>query len=209
MTTDLDHLALTLGGRPVHGSWDRIRRYCGLPWSGGPPETWAFPYYDAIVTDPGALEPIDVLASSALHVGLNQPELAAFAERRVDLEAWLTAIPPATQLIDRDPAVADLLHTLPTFDERISTTLLAKVLHRKRPHLVPLVDRDVLDHYRPVTGVRSATAAWRPLLDVIAGDLDRNAEPLNAMASALDDELGTALSPLRLLDLALWTRSMP
>jgi hypothetical protein len=57
--------------------------------------------------------------------------------------------------------------------------------------------------------VRSATAAWRPLLDVIAGDLDRNAEPLNAMASALDDELGTALSPLRLLDLALWTRSMP
>jgi hypothetical protein len=209
MTTDLDHLALTLAGRPVHGSWDRIRRYCGLPWSGGPPETWAFPYYDAIVTDPETLEPVDVLATSALHVGLTRPELSAFSERRADLEQWLAAIPASTHLADQDGGVLELLHALPTFDERISTTLLAKVLHRKRPHLVPLVDRDVLDHYRPVTGVRSAIAAWRPLLDVIAGDLDRNAEPLNAMASALDDELGTALSPLRLMDLALWTRSMP
>jgi hypothetical protein len=67
MTTDLDHLALTLGGRPVHGSWDRIRRYCGIPWSGGPPETWAFPYYDALAIDPDTLEPVDVLATSALH----------------------------------------------------------------------------------------------------------------------------------------------
>ena len=43
--------ALVLAGRAIPDAGDRIRRYCGLPWSGGPPETWAYRYYDAVPTD--------------------------------------------------------------------------------------------------------------------------------------------------------------
>lgn len=207
MNTDFDQIVLDIANRPVTGSWDRIRRYCGLSWSGGEPETWAFAYYDAITTDPDTFGPIDVVVTSALHPGLSRTDLAAFVDRRCDIDAWLADVASDTHLVGRAPATLERLHDLRTFDDRISLTLLSKVLHRKRPNAVPLVDGEVLDAYRPVTGERTATAAWDPLVDAIADDLDRNTGPLDAMATQVTSELGVTLTPLRALDIAIWTRS--
>ena len=39
---------LELGGRELPDALDDVRRYCGLPWSGGQGEVSAFLYYDAL-----------------------------------------------------------------------------------------------------------------------------------------------------------------
>lgn len=82
--------------------------------------------------------------------------------------------------------------------------MLTKVLHRKRPSLIPLVDRALLDWYRPVTGERTATAAWPALLHALRGDLTANEVVLGRMSEALEDEIATVVSKLRLVDIAIW-----
>lgn len=44
----MEDLPFVAAGREVPRALDRVRRYCGLPWSGGPPETWAWQFYDAL-----------------------------------------------------------------------------------------------------------------------------------------------------------------
>ncbi len=46
----IDDLPIVAAGREIPDALDRIRRYCGLRWSGGPPETWAWPYFDTVTS---------------------------------------------------------------------------------------------------------------------------------------------------------------
>jgi hypothetical protein len=83
--------------------------------------------------------------------------------------------------------------------------LLSKVLHRKRPSLIPLLDRHIIDWYRPVTGERSATLAWAPIIRAMQQDLvgDVNGS-LTEIADALRLELASPPPAIRLIDIAIW-----
>lgn len=204
MEEQLREFSLELGGRTVEGVWDRVARYCGLPWSGGPPETWAYRYYDVLDTDPSTITPLDVLAAAALHPGLARSDLAYFTDRRGDLEAWLASFPANARLREADDSVLDRLVELGA-GPGPSLSLLTKVLHRKRPELIPLVDRHLLDWYRPVTGERSARAAWPDLLRALRDDLGGlNALLLAMMGVELEKQTGRQTSHLRLLDISIW-----
>ena len=48
----MQELEIVAAGREIPDALDNIRHYCGLAWSGGPPETWAWDYYDAVPTPP-------------------------------------------------------------------------------------------------------------------------------------------------------------
>ena len=67
-----------------------------------------------------------------------------------------------------------------------------------------LVDRHVVDRYRPVTGERRPLEAWPGLIEALAADLERNAESLAAIRSVLWGELGADVSALRVCDIAIW-----
>ena len=82
MNSNAATAGLVLAGVPSPHAVDRVRRYCGLPWSGGPPETWAFRYFDAIETDGDRLEPTDVVSAAALHPGVSRSDLTFFHDRR-------------------------------------------------------------------------------------------------------------------------------
>lgn len=189
---------LVCAGRLVPDAVDRIRRYCGIAWSGGGSEVWAYAYYDTLPTGPlNELGPADVLAASALHPGLSRADLEYFVVARLRLEDWLAGLPDV-DLADAAEADVAGLRVLPTLTGGlVSLSLLTKVLHRKRPGLIPLCDRSVLDWYRPVTGARGEKA-WPALLDALHADL---ANPDN------DAVLATAPSGirrLRALDIAVW-----
>ncbi len=99
----------------------------------------------------------------------------------------------------------------------LSISLLSKVLHRKRPHLIPLLDRHIIDWYRPLTGKRAAAEAWPPLVRSLRSeelDLERRhlmSTALNRIEDALwpamdrDDRPG--LSWIRAVDIAIWMGS--
>ena len=205
--------ALVLAGRAIPDAGDRIRRFCGLAWSGGPPETWAYRYYDAVPTDDSdRISPVDVLSAAALHPGLSRIDLGYFVEQADRLAHWLSRIPREVDLADADDELLDRLGEVSAWDEPVGLALRTKVLHRKRPRLLPLFDRAVVDWYRPVTGQRAAATAWAPLLVALREDL---ASPANQAAiteicgsvrSALDGPLPTSL---RLADIAIWMGARP
>jgi len=201
----MNHIPIQVGGRDIPDALDRIRRYCGLPWSGGSPETWAYKYFDLVPSEsPDEVTPVDVLAAAALHPGLSRSDLAFFVDRADDLSGWLRRVPVDAELRSADSELLAHLDALIDFDD-VSITLLSKVLHRKRPSLIPLLDRHIIDWYRPVTGERSATLAWAPIIRAMQHDLigDGNGS-LSAIADALRPELASPPSAIRLIDIAIW-----
>jgi hypothetical protein len=202
---------LVCGGRSIAGYANNVRRYCGLTWSGGSSETWAFRYYEGVATGSGdAIEPCDVLACAALHPGLLHSDLAFFAERADVFETWLTTLPGDVDLADADEPTVAHVASLPDLTDEVGLALLSKVAHRKRPRLVPLFDRAISDWYRPVTGIRGV-AGWRSLVDAVRQDLDEatNRRVLADLHSELTADLGTTVpSALRLMDIAIWMSSV-
>jgi hypothetical protein len=81
---------------------------------------------------------------------------------------------------------------------------LSKVLHRKRPWLIPLFDREVIDWYRPLTGQRRAIDAWEPLLHHLAQDLQTNRDPLAEFRLVLCMLHNVTVSDLRTIDIVIW-----
>lgn len=186
---------LIMADRPLPHAADHLRRYVGLPWTGGAPEVWAYPYFDVLPdTDPLDVLPVDVLAASAVHPKLTQRDLTWFVERRDQLREFLASI-ENTDLAVTDPAGLDVL--LELAGTGVELSLLTKVLHRKRPKLVPLLDRRLTDWYRFTLTARGA-ASWPELTRALAHDLAANQEPLDDLQKFIP------LSHLRLADIAIW-----
>lgn len=200
--------ALVCAGRPVLNARDQIRRYCGLPWSGGEPETWAYEFFDAIPTGPGdQITPADLLPSAALHPGFGRDEAVFFNTGGAEAcEEWLSGLPLNVDLADADEQTLERLSELPRISEKIGLSIVSKVVHRKRPSLIPLFDRAIVDWYRMVTRVRGE-AAWPALIRALKADLamDENRGFFSDTRDELALELsGPIPSDLRLLDIAVW-----
>lgn len=202
---ELRSIPVRAAGRTIDGAWNRLARYCGLDWSGGTDETWAFRYFDATVNPTGRLGPTDLLAAAALHPQLTRNDLRFFHDERRTLQDWLDDI-------DRERGLGgaraeDLRHLaqMATWDVPVSFSLLTKVLHRARPLMIPLVDHHILDWYRPLTGERAARKAWPALLRAMRDDLDMfNSMSLTRLARGIEDATFERLSNLRVLDIVLW-----
>jgi hypothetical protein len=215
---EMEEFPLVVAGRTLPDALDRIRRYCGLAWSGGPPETWAWHYYDAVPTEQDDhVTAVDVLCAAALHPGLGRADLAFFRERHTELSAWLRDMPQDSRLWETSDEVVEHLASLPERFPKVSVSLLSKVLHRKRPHLIPLLDRHVVDWYRPVTGKRVMAQAWGSIIRAMREDeLDGERRLLYAIAfSEIEQELWSGtdaddrprLSWIRAIDIAIWMGS--
>lgn len=213
----MNDLPIVAAGREVPDALDRVRRYCGLAWSGGQPETWAWHYFDAVATPhDDVVAPTDVVCAASLHPGLTRDDLAYFREESESLTSWLRMIPVDARLWELTDAQLRHLATLPELDPP-SLSLTTKVLHRKRPHSVPLLDRHVIDWYRPVTHKRAATEAWGPLIETMGEEeQDDERRLLFAIAAGgLESELWPDLavddrprmSWLRIADIAIWMGS--
>ena len=118
---------LISAGRTVEGHADLIRRYCGLAWSGGPPETWAFRYYEEVPTRNGdVIDPFDVLTCGALHGGFSRADLAFFFEQKELLESWLIGIPDDIDIAGADESLLREIASLPELTDEVGLSLLSK-----------------------------------------------------------------------------------
>lgn len=199
-------LGLTAGARPIDDAWERIRRYCGAPDHDGRSETWAFQFYDAVDSDPAALAPVDLLVASALHPGITRTHLEHYVGGQQAMADWLATLPTDLRLDDADESLLDELATLSLRWRGLGLSLASKVLHRKRPELLPLIDRHVLDRYRLLLPGKRADRpeVLRALLEALGADLRRNAEPLAQICNHIRDAGLPRLTPLRALDIAVW-----
>ena len=200
---------LELGGRELPDALDDVRRYCGLPWSGGQGEVSAFSYYDALPErrEDDVVRPVDVLSTAALHPGLRWRDLQYFSWETPKLEAWLQTIPRGVDLADADEHLVEEIAQVPErFDGHPGLSILSKVLHGKRPRLIPILDRTLTDWYRPISS-RRGESAWQDCVRLLHGDLaaPSNRTILRAIRSELGVELGAVVpSELRIADIAIW-----
>jgi hypothetical protein len=140
-----------------------------------------------------------------------------FVER---VEPLLADIPVDADLRDYDPELAQV-QTL--FEAAVSipgvlVPVTTKILHRKRRRLIPILDNVVLDHYLKASGAAKqmwktqdksrAPAVAKQVLVLFRQDLLECYEPLRDL-SAMAEDAGYPVTPLRFLELLIWSQVEP
>jgi Family of unknown function (DUF6308) len=193
---------------------DRMLRFCRNE----------FAYYDAIPSaDPNRIDPLDVLIT----VSVNSRVDTAKRVRQVH-EGMASRCDPLLPSISEDANLADLdmwhqplrdlLHEAVQAPKVLIATA-TKVLHRKRRFLIPMLDSVVLRHYlaaKPASYRACVESDYRSkaaegAMDAVRGflgDLLAAQTEIQAIRESLDTE-GYAISPVRILEVLIWTEIEP
>jgi len=178
-------------------------------------DRFGYPAYDSFGSDgPWRISDADFVAPVLLNAEMNSRTFYALEAIRHHLERWLVDIPLDARLVEAGPTelqrLGDLFSVLDSDDLPVDArgSILAKVMHRKRPAFVPLYDRFVDYCYRgadnaPVSKDRKRT--WKeflPLLgQAIIDDLTSGQEFFREVAGLANDPV---ITTLRALDIVAW-----
>lgn len=175
---------------------------------------YAYPAYDNLVTNGSSrLVDGDLLAPLLLGAHLDPGRFSLLREMLPALEAVADLPPVAMQDADEDHVmcVAGLFGILdePRYSgSGIRGTVVSKVLHRKRPDLVPLYDSRIFEAYTAPGAIPGGTdRPWQQFMALLCTQMrdDLNAE-VDAFAAL--EELaageGSPVTRLRILDILVW-----
>lgn len=217
------HLAVELGGdsgqrSPGERSVDLMVRVGGLEISAetalelvhkyidGEVAPWAHRSYDVYTTnnDSNRLADGDFLAPGLLGVPVDSPTFVHLRECRLNLEQFLAEIPDDVSLVDATEETLDAIgRPFGVIDDGLVSgargVILSKILHRKKPALVPIFDQFVWVVYRTRTG-EEAKRSWPAFITTLATEMRSDLQG----ATGLWDRWEPATSALRALDMAVW-----
>ncbi|MEU4394366.1 DUF6308 family protein [Kribbella sp. NPDC023855] len=177
---------------------------------------WAYPAYDAYQprSDPNRIEDADLLAPVLLNV--NRLTLKAYyglLQQRPRLQAWLTEIPQDAKLTSAEDQDLEPIRMLfgvlddPGIPD-VRGTILAKILHRKRPDFIPLYDERIRRCYQDTERAPVPPQRGRPwgdffvaLATAMRKDLVDQHETWSEIA---DLATNPPISHLRALDIVAW-----
>jgi hypothetical protein len=175
---------------------------------------YAFPSYDRLVTNgSAALVDGDLLAPTLIGAEVDRGRFALLREMLPALGGIASL--PAVPLEQADDSVveqvADLFAVLdaaPYAGKGVRGTIISKVLHRKRPDLVPLYDSRIFESYTaPGALERSTHRTWREFMALLCQQMRAD---LQTQSAAFDELVGVAgdagalLTRLRILDILVW-----
>jgi hypothetical protein len=179
-----------------------------------PRNGYAYPAYDLLVTN-GSTELVDgdLLAPVLMGVDLDRARFSLLRDMLPALEAVSELPDVALQDADDDHVlcVAGIFGMLdePRYAGRgVRGTIVSKVLHRKRPDLVPLYDSRIFQAYTaPGAVLRSTERSWQTFMALLCmqmrADL-RAEEKAFAELEALAAEHEAPVTRLRILDILVW-----
>jgi hypothetical protein len=151
----------------------------------------------------------DAQIANRIGARMSAGQIDALMTRKQPIESALRRIPGSSSLAEQAEAVPwDAIHDLFQAVSGISGVGLAKAtkaLHKKRPHLIPMLDSFVGGYLRSVDqiSVGSFADVALSLTRSYKVDLDANAETLESVQHDLNDR-GYTLSLCRILDLYTW-----
>jgi hypothetical protein len=179
---------------------------------------YAYPAYDRLVTNGSAtLVDGDLLAPSLIGAEVDRGRFLLLREMLPELSA-VVELPPVRIEEASDDVLAQVAGLFAVLDRApyagkgvqsgIRGTILSKVLHRKRPDLVPLYDSRIFESYTaPGALERSTHRTWREFMALLCGQMRAD---LQAESEAFDELVGVAgdagalLTRLRILDILVW-----
>ena len=169
-------------------------------------------YDSAPVAQDDTLTESDVRVANKFVARMSSAVITGILARRVDIDAALKRIPARSSLTDAESAIPwDALHALiAAFDDvpAVGLARITKVLHRKRPALIPILD-SVVEGYlvgieRPPPGSRADRAV--ALTRTYKREMDLNREALACLRLRLTAH-GINLTECRLFDVFAWMYS--
>lgn len=184
-------------------------------------EEWA--YYDGLPDrDPMHILPDDVLATVAMNSFVNDAAKVRSVHRGIAeaCDPVLTLIPADADLLSFDPEL-ELAKSL--FDAAcgvrgVLMPVATKVLHRKRPAFIPMLDNVLVEAYLDATGMgnlraktqdgKTAGGVGVTVLRAFRQDLAGALDPLSEKLSLLD-AAGAPVTAVRLLEVAVWIATEP
>lgn len=175
---------------------------------------YGYPAYDTLETNssPGLVDG-DLLAPVLLGAHVDTGRFALLREMLPALEAVADLPEVALQDADDDHVlcVAGLFGILdePRYAGKgIRGTIVSKVLHRKRPELVPLYDSRIFEAYTAPGAIpRSTDLAWQQFMAMLCTQMRDDLQAEAAAFTALEQlaaERGTPVTQLRILDILVW-----
>lgn len=176
--------------------------------------SWSFPAYDRLVTNSSAvLVDGDLLAPNLIGAEVDRGRFLLLRELmpRIAGVADLPAVgldAADDEVVDQVAALFAVLDEAPYAGRGVRGTIVSKVLHRKRPDLVPLYDSRIFESYTAPGAIeRSAHRSWRDsmslLLRQMRADLRDERVGFDALV-AVADAVGAPLTRLRILDILIW-----
>jgi hypothetical protein len=197
-------------GLMVEHALDRLSAFCAEEYA----------YYDAIPSaDPDRINPVDILATVPMNSFVNSADRIRSVHRGLveNCERLLPGLPEDADLRTFDLEPVQRLLDAACQVRWVLVPVATKVLHRKRRSLIPMLDRVVINAYRNL-GIRvsgaalevgsRAAAAVMPVLEAFRADLMGSWDELQGLAVSLA-ESGFPLTPVRLLELLIWTQTEP
>jgi hypothetical protein len=177
---------------------------------------WAYPAYDAYQapSDPHGIDDADLLAPVLLNV--NRLTLKAYyglQDQRHRLQEWLAAIPWDAELINaEDDDLEPIRMLFGVLDDPgipdVRGTILAKILHRKRPGFIPLYDEYIRRCYQDTERAPVPPRRGRPWGEFFVALAMAMREDLidqyDTWAEIADLATEPRISLLRALDIVAW-----
>lgn len=176
--------------------------------------SWSFPAYDQLVTNGSAvLVDGDLLAPVLIGTAVDRDRFLLLRELMPRI-AGVADLPRVALQDADDDAVAQVAALFAVLDDApyagrgVRGTILSKVLHRKRPDLVPLYDSRIFESYTAPGAIeRSVHRSWLDsmtlLLTQMRADLQAEADAFAALERVAAGA-GAELSRLRILDVLVW-----
>lgn len=205
-------LALKSGCRIVE-PLDRLRRFCAEEYD----------YYDAVLDhDPDHVSPGDVAITIAVNSFVNTAARLRQVHRGLAEHCDpILARCPVDADLNADDAPLDLVEELLAAAVNAPYVLIpvvTKVLHRKRPLLIPMLDQVVLDYYLnaldradlrgSTQDKKKAATTAMIVLRALRSDALAASRELDELKLVLGGE-GFHLTPIRILDILLWSEVEP
>lgn len=191
-----------------------LARYCS------PTSRYAWPHYD-IDDTPDELTPTDLLAPAMLSYPIRRDYFEQMLQRSGDPNPYARLHEAMQRVIDDTDAATAAFDKVPAnelanrdrpgwgcvleaFDATsgcrgITPVAVSKILHRKRPWLIPLIDSRVHTFY--------GTRTNGELVERIHGDLTTHADLLDKWRAPYTLRNDTKMTPLRALDIVIWMRN--
>ncbi|MGH7814135.1 MAG: DUF6308 family protein [Candidatus Binataceae bacterium] len=175
---------------------------------------WYDQYDATYVANDSILRPYEMSLSAWLNSGITGNELDRIWQRRQPIEEALGAIGGEVDLIELGEcgaqecaaSVQNVLRLICV--EGVALSKATKILHKKRPRLIPIFDTYVSDHYIPNLGWRDRDyqVSHFPAVYVrFAQDLRAIFEEVRNVRGDLNQQ-GYNLSAVRILEYLIWHR---
>lgn len=179
-----------------------------------PRNGYAYPAYDRLVTNGSTrLVDGDLLAPTLMGVDLDHARFSLLRDMLPALQGVEDLPPVALQDADDDHVlcVAGIFGMLdePRYAGRgVRGTIVSKVLHRKRPDLVPLYDSRIFEAYTAPGAIsRSTDRSWQQFMALLCTQMRADLQN-EAKAFAELEQLAAAqeapVTQLRILDILVW-----